>query len=111
MAIASQKRGEVTVLALDGSIDGSTAPEIQEDLKKLLPEEGAVLLDLSRVSYMSSAGLRVLLLVYRDTKDSGSRVALASLPPDVRDVMSATGFLDFFSVFGEADEAVRELMS
>jgi anti-sigma B factor antagonist len=109
MEIDSEKRAGVTVLALDGSIDGSTAPEIQQDLKKLLPEKGAVLLDMSRVSYMSSAGLRVLLLVYRDTQDSGAQVALASLSPDVRDVMAATGFLDFFSVFGAAEEAVREL--
>jgi anti-sigma B factor antagonist len=109
MGIDSEKQGEVTVLALDGSIDGSTAPQIQKELRELLPDDGAVLLDMSRVSYMSSAGLRVLLLVYRDTQDSGSRVALASLSPDVRDVMAATGFLDFFSVFGGAEEAVREL--
>ena len=111
MAVDRQQRGDVTDLALDGSIDSSTATEIQEDLRELMPEGGAVVLDMSRVSYMSSAGLRVLLLVYRDSRDSGLHVALACLSPDVRDVMAATGFLDFFSVFEAAEEAMRELTS
>jgi anti-sigma B factor antagonist len=54
---------------------------------------------------MSSAGLRVLLLVYRMAQRTGTSIALTQLPVDVREIMAATGFLDFFSVL-DAEETV-----
>lgn len=61
------------------------------------------MLDLGEMTYLSSAGLRVLLLAYRRAQESGARIVLVDLPPDVREVMSATGFLDFFEVLGQEE--------
>ena len=82
---------------------------MQARLGELVPEAPRILLDLSRTSYLSSAGLRVLLLVYRQAQHSGSVLALAGLGDDVREVMSATGFLDFFTVADTVEHGLEAL--
>ncbi len=77
MEVAKHMQGAVTVIALDGELDSSTAPTVHQQLGDLVPPHGRVLIDLSRTSYMSSAGLRVLLLVYRQAQANGARLALA----------------------------------
>jgi anti-sigma B factor antagonist len=109
MELEKRMVGDVTVITLDGTLDSGTAKAVHEDLGLLLPGDGKVLLDLGKMSYMSSAGLRVLLLAYRRAQATGAGLALARLPADVRDVMTATGFLEFFAVAETVDEGVEAL--
>ena len=67
MELRKDIRGGVTVIAMDGRLDSETAPRVQQNLEALFPGDGLVVLDMSQTTYMSSAGLRVLLLVYRQT--------------------------------------------
>jgi anti-sigma B factor antagonist len=98
MRLHKHMRGEITVITFDGSLDSGTAASVKADLEQLVPEAGTTVLDLSKMEYMSSVGLRVLLLAHRRAQSSGARIVLASLHPDVREVMNATGFLSFFDV-------------
>jgi anti-sigma B factor antagonist len=109
MELAKYMRGTVTVVELTGELDSTTGPSIREELLQLVAEGSRVLLDLNKVSYMSSAGLRVMLLIYRQAESSGTRVALVGIPVDVRAVMSATGFLRFFTVADSLDQGVEAL--
>lgn len=109
MKIEKSSRGEVEVIALSGDLDSVTASQVHRELGALLPERGSVLLDLRNMSYLSSAGLRVLLLVYRQARHAGIRLGLANIPPDIHDVMSATGFLDAFVVVDTVDDGVEAL--
>ncbi|MFG6193650.1 STAS domain-containing protein [Nonomuraea sp. JJY05] len=109
MRLHKELRGEVTVISLDGQLDSETAPRVQQDLQALFPEEGLVVLDLSRTLYMSSAGLRVLLLIYRQAQHGTVRLALTGLSPDVRAIMEATGFLGFFTVVESVEQGVEAL--
>jgi anti-sigma B factor antagonist len=102
----SRKRGEVTVIRLAGSLDSASAASIQADLGQLIPDVGTTVLDLGEMTYMSSAGLRVLLLTHRQAQESGARIVLVNLASDVREVMSATGFLDFFEVMDPKEAEV-----
>ena len=58
---------------------------------------------MSQVHYMSSAGLRMLLVVYRTVSGQGGKVVLTGLSQDLEDTMSLTGFLDFFDHFESVD--------
>jgi anti-sigma B factor antagonist len=98
-------RGDVTVITLDGSLDSGTAPNAQANLEYLIPATGTTVLDLTAMTYMSSAGLRVLLLAHRRAQQSGARIVLTGLAPEVHEVMSATGFLDFFEVTDTVENA------
>jgi len=109
MRVDKYMRGAVTVIALNGELDSRTAPEVQQSLADLLPSDGTVLLDLNGMSYMSSAGLRVLLLVHRKAKEENVEVVLSCVPQDVHAVMTATGFLAFFTITDSVDEGLEAL--
>ncbi|MBB5954349.1 anti-anti-sigma factor [Saccharothrix tamanrassetensis] len=109
MQVDKYMRGTVTVIALNGELDSHTAPEVQRSLDDLVPGDGTVVLDLSRMSYMSSAGLRVLLLVYRQARQDKVGLVLSCVPEDVLAMMSATGFLSFFTVTDTVDEGLEAL--
>ena|SRR5215470_6172089 len=98
MLLETRIVGDVTVVALAGSLDSTTAPGLREYLGQLLPSRSPVLLDLSRLSCLSSAGLRVLLVICRQAERNGARLTLAGVPPEVHAVMAATGFLEFFAI-------------
>ncbi len=110
MQLEKRTQGDVAVITLDGILDSGTAQAVQTDLDQLIPNQGKVLLDLGKMSYMSSAGLRVLLLAYRRALASGATLALARLPADVREVMTATGFLGFFAVSDTVEEGLEALV-
>ncbi|PTY03839.1 anti-sigma B factor antagonist [Opitutaceae bacterium EW11] len=84
------------LVACEGHIDGKTAPELQATLAPLFGEASAIVLDLSKVDYMSSAGLRVLLLVHRQLVAKKGRTVLVGLSESLTETMRITGFLQFF---------------
>jgi len=97
------------VVALAGEIDGSTAPQAQEQVLALVEPGARILLDMSKVTYMSSAGLRMLLVAYRTITGKSGRVILVGLSDDLKDTMSVTGFLDFFACSDTLDAGVANL--
>ena len=109
MRLDKRVHGEVVVITVDGALDSGTASGVQADLERLMPDRGQILIDLSQTDYMSSAGLRVLLLAHRRAQGTGARITLAGLNPEVREVMSATGFLGFFEVCDTVEEAMGAL--
>lgn len=109
MDITQRTVGTVTVVEIVGEIDGSTAPEAQAQIVPLASADAKVVVDMSGVGYMSSAGLRMLLVVYRTVAGTGGEVALAGLSQDLLDTMSLTGFLDFFDHYESVDEAAAAL--
>lgn len=99
----------VTVVSLVGDLDARTAPAAQERLTGVLPVRTPVLLDLSGVGYISSAGLRTLLVTYRRAQGAGTPIALTGLSPTLWTVLSATGFLRFFHVVDSVPDGVAAL--
>jgi anti-anti-sigma factor len=61
------------------------------------------------MSYISSTGLRVLLQAHRCAQAANASLALACPPEDVREIMAATGFLEFFTVFDALETAIEAL--
>jgi anti-sigma B factor antagonist len=99
----------VKVAVLAGNIDGRTAPLIQNQLAVLAEPGNKIVLDMNQVNYMSSAGLRVLLMLYRQLDDNDGRIILAGLREELRDIMSITGFLELFTVSDTVNEALAIL--
>jgi anti-sigma B factor antagonist len=107
--VATRTHGGVTVLEVSGEIDGRTAPAFQEQVLAGLGPEARVALDLAGVTFLSSAGLRALLLVHREASGRRARLVLVGLSEDLRTTMTATGFLRFFTVRESVVEAVAAL--
>ncbi len=107
--VDSTTSGDVTIIALIGEIDGKSAPDAQAQVVAAIPEHGSVVLDMAGVEYMSSAGLRMMLLLYRQAVGKGTRVALAGLEEEIKDTMDATGFLEYFVVADDVPAAQAAL--
>jgi len=70
---------------------------VQAELLPVIQQHDKVILDMRSVVYLSSAGLRMLLLAYRQAAARESDLLLAGLSEEIRDTMEMTGFLDFFT--------------
>lgn len=97
----------VVRVELEGSIDGKTAPQIREELSAALQQVQKLIIDMSRVDYLSSAGLRLLLLLYREITARNGKLVLLRVSPEIRTVMSHTGFLSFFTLADTQEEALH----
>jgi anti-sigma B factor antagonist len=108
MNVTVKKEGEVSIITVEGSIDSKTAPELQQTVLDVTAEANDVVIDLSNVSFVSSAGLRVLLMVYRQIKAKNGKVILAGVSEEIKDVMSMTGFITFFELTETQTEALAK---
>lgn len=106
MDIITKTVGAATVATLRGDLDGKTAPIAHEELVPLCREGGRLVLDMRGVTYMSSAGLRLMLLLYRQTSTAQGDLVLAGLSDDLKDTMAATGFLGYFKTGETVEEAL-----
>jgi anti-sigma B factor antagonist len=103
-------RAGVTVITIkETSIDGKTAPLVREKVEALLTTAHQVILDMSAVSYLSSAGLRLILLIYREMTVKQGAVVLVGVSEDIETTMKYTGFRTFFRLANTIDEAMRLL--
>jgi anti-sigma B factor antagonist len=100
---------QVTVVEIAGDIDSNTAPQAQEQVLPLVQPGSKVLLDMSGVEYMSSAGLRMLLSMYRQISRGDGGIVLVGLSEEIKDTMSVTGFLNFFTTRDTVDEGLQAL--
>ena len=107
MQIELQRSEGVVLASLQGRFDAYGAEEFGQCLRKAsLPGAESLVLDLSRVEYLSSAGLRVILATYKKLNRAGGLLALAGLQPYCRSVLDFTGFAQTFPVFETTAEAV-----
>lgn len=92
-----------------GRIDGSNAGEFQSALEVgINSADQALLLDFERVSYISSAGLRVGLIMAKQFNKPGKQFGICSLSDPVREVISASGFDEIISIYESRDAAIGE---
>ncbi len=100
----------VMLIELIGDIDGSTAPLVQADILAAAAPDVQMILNMTQVAYLSSAGLRMLLSVYRQISAQSGQVILVGLAEEIQDTMGITGFLEFFTV-AETVEAALTLLN
>ncbi|PYS36054.1 MAG: anti-sigma B factor antagonist [Acidobacteria bacterium] len=107
MKVTLSQENDISVISIEGSIDGKTAPLVRQEMYPTLETAMRVVLDLSKVDYLSSAGLRLLLLVYREFAAKQGKLVLLGVSEDIQTVMSHTGFLNFFKLAGSMPEALQ----
>jgi len=100
---------EVAIVVLEGTIDSRTAPTLEGQLRDLPAKHAKILVSMSKVDFLSSAGLRLLLLLYRQVKTRGGQIALVDVSEDIRDVMANTGFLQFFTLADTEERGLAAL--
>ncbi len=110
MRLDTEKTGAVLFLQPQGQINSANAAAFESDLVAQFDKgEHTMVLDLSRLDYVSSAGLRVILLLAKKLKQADGALALCDIQPNVREVLEISGFLAILSVFANRAEALATL--
>src|SRR4051812_39193139 len=99
MDIAEHTEADKLVIALGGRLDSNTSPELEKLICPRMETSSAVIVDMSRLDYVSSAGLRVLLKAAKIARSSQHRLALAGLTAEVQEVFDISGFTAIFTIF------------
>ena len=94
-AIESSFENGLFTVAIQGRMDTITAPELLQRFQEIPGKATAITVDVERMSYVSSAGLRVLLMMYKSLEDK-RRFKLLNVSEDVREILAVTGFDQFF---------------
>ena len=92
----TRENGKLT-LALEGRLDTITAPELEALLKKQLPLTDELVIDMEKLEYLSSVGLRVLLYAHQTLEGRGTMV-IRNANELVREVFDVTGFSDILTI-------------
>jgi anti-anti-sigma factor len=110
MHIQQTDRDGITIVAPAGRIDTTTSPAVEDALRRVV-DSGArtIVIDFANVDYISSAGLRVLLVLAKRMRDLQGRLVLCSLGGPVRQVFQLAGFLPLFQVEPSQDAALSTL--
>lgn len=109
MDISEEQRGGALVIAAWGRIDSNTANDLEAVLPPRVQTHPATVMDLTGVSYVSSAGLRVLLKGAKIAKASGHKLVLTGLAPSVREVFDISGFSAIFTIMEDVDAGVAAI--
>ena len=100
--------GNVNIISVSGRLDAYAANEVERKLDSMITAGHVCLvLDLSRLDYISSSGLRVLLGAIKRVKKEQGDIRLACLQPSVKEVFDMAGFTQLFRMFDKEEEAVN----
>ena len=97
LKIDVEKDGTEYTFLLEGRLDTITAPSLEGKINEATPDATKLILDLAKLDYISSAGLRVLLGAAQDMEDKGEMV-VCNLNPSVKEVFDLTGFSNLFNI-------------
>ena len=110
MEISGVKDGEVMVFQISGRLDAQTAPTAEAEVKNWLGQgENKLIGDLSNLDYISSAGLRILLMAAKSLKGCGGALCLFGLKDAVREVFEMAGFTSVIPLAGDKGEATAKV--
>ena len=97
MKITKNMNGTELTIALEGRLDTTTAPELEQALKDSMDGANTLTLDFSKLDYISSAGLRVLLSAHKAMSKKGG-MKVTHVNEMVSEVFDVTGFADMLNI-------------
>ena len=111
-SLTTERSGQTLIVSAKGRIDGANATEVQGVLSSAIePGVKLMLLDLGGLTYISSAGLRVIMLTARTLDRSGAKFAVGSPAGPIREVFQISGFDQIIPIFDSKAEAIESLGS
>ena len=108
LQITREKRDAIDVVCMSGRLDTNTAIEADVELKKIIASGSLqIVLNFKNLNYISSSGLRIMILALREMKKRQGDVKLACLRPSVKEILHIAGFDRLFSLYETEEEAIK----
>jgi len=112
MEIAEKNIGDICIISISGRIDTVTSKDVEAKLEGAIEEKkNKMIIDLAKVDYISSVGLRVLLAALKKQRQNQGSLQLASLQPLVQNIFRITGLDEVFQIFPTEEAAFQSLTS
>ncbi|MCX6934608.1 MAG: STAS domain-containing protein [Verrucomicrobia bacterium] len=106
--IHTTKESNGTIVQLQGRVDATSAPSVEQALAGVIDQgEKRLVIDCAGLEFISSAGLRSLLLAVKKMKASGGVIALAALQSNVKEVFDISGFSALFTIHAATADALK----
>ncbi len=109
MEISVSEQYGLPVVKMSGDLDSTSASQAEQEIFSSIDLKTQLVLDMTDCRYISSAGLRVLLMVCKQLKAQGGTWALAGGSEEIIDIMDMTGFSTFFTIFTTVEQAAESL--
>lgn len=97
LKVSVNKDGDTYTVLVDGRLDTLTSPQLDEEINKIIEGAKKLILDLDKLAYISSAGLRVLLGAAQQLDGKGEMV-LIHVSETIREIFDVTGFIQIFNI-------------
>ena len=107
MEIPAQREGGAVIAKASGRIDSSNSRDFHSSLEAAIAQDAtAMVLDFENVSYISSAGMRVILLMAKSLQSRGARLVLCSMQDPIREVFKISGFDKVIPIHDSRSDAI-----
>lgn len=108
MNVTFESAGSAIVIDLFGRLDSANAATVEAELlSRLQAAGGGVVVDFTRLDYISSAGLRIILVIAKRMKQAGRKLVLTGFQSNIKDVFEISGFLNILDVAPSRSEAIK----
>jgi anti-anti-sigma factor len=110
MAIDTQveEKGDVIVLRVQGRVDAASSPQLEKIINSIIDTgHFKILLNMEKVDYLSSAGMRLMLSMLKKLKQLAGKFAACNLTEDVMDVIKMAGFQNVIEFYTSEEEGLR----
>lgn len=105
MEITEKKVGNCTIVGIDGRLDTTNYSVLEKKLMELIDAgEIRLLVNLSKMDYVSSSGLRILLMALKRITMAKGKFALCSLQDNIKEIFEISGFTNIFEIYGNEEE-------
>ena len=112
MQVSTEMLDDVLLFSLAGQINGNNATSLEQNLKAQVDEAlYRIVLDLSGVDYISSAGLRVVLWLAKQLREHAGALVLCGLRKNVLEIFEMCGFVDFLMIVDDQEAALAKIQS
>ena len=98
MTITETREENKIILAVEGRVDTNTSPQLQDSILKAFQKTNDLEVDFEELDYISSAGLRALLLGHKTALSKGGSMTITNVNEDVMEIFEDTGFSDIFNL-------------
>ncbi len=108
MKYTTTQEGDFTVIAMEGRLDTTNYVVFETGINNLMGEKAVnLVLDCTKLEYVSSSGLRVFLNMQKKSMAAGGKLHFCCLLPEIREIFSITGFTSIFKIFDTKDAALK----
>ena len=96
--LKTEENGNEVIVFVEGKMDTNSSPQMSEELAKYTASAEKLILDLEKLSYVSSAGLRVFILADQQMSENGGALIVRNTPKSIMDIFEMTGFNNLLTI-------------